>query len=57
MSNDPNDPFYIPPALRREPAKASRQVSPEVEHKREAHRIAVSCRKLLGKDRKRKARG
>ena len=44
-----NDPFEIPAFLdRRGDTKSppTRKTNPEVEARREAHRIAVSCRKL-----------
>ncbi len=54
-----NDPFEIPAFLDRRGKKLSvktREIGTEAQHRREAHRIAVSCRKLLEKARKRRAR-
>ncbi len=54
-----DNPFEIPAFLDRRGEKTSpptRKANPEVEARREAHRIAVSCRKLLTKARRRKAR-
>jgi hypothetical protein len=54
-----NDPLEIPAFLDRRDKKLSvktRAIGTEAQHRREAHRIAVSCRKLLEKARKRRAR-
>ena len=54
-----DDPFEIPAFLDRRGEKKSpptRKANPEVGARREAHRIVVSCRKLLTKARRRKAR-
>ena len=53
-----DDPLEIPAFLDRRGEKKSpptRRANLEVEARREAHRIAVSCRKLLTKARRRKA--
>jgi hypothetical protein len=53
-----NTDLTIPDFLKREKFAAPplREVSREVEQRREAHRIAMACRALLEKDRKRRAR-
>ena len=54
------DNLEIPPFLRRtkaeKPEPAERRISREAEQRREAHRIATDCRKLLEKWRRKKAR-
>lgn len=53
-----DDPLAIPSQFKREPSekKPPHSVSEDVRAKREAHRTAVECRKLLEKDRKSKVR-
>ena len=54
-----DDPFEIPAFLDRRskrPPVKTREISTEAQHRREAHRIAMDCRRLQEKHRKRQAR-
>ena len=54
-----DNPFEIPAILDRrgeKPPVKTREIGTEAKHRREAHRIAMNCRRLLDKHQRRRAR-